>query len=609
MSKANCPLCGAELELPDGLPRHLVCCPSCRGQFKSDEAVAQSEPGARQPDPAGAFHMDTRAITQPMPAASPDPEPPPTSITPDPLGAYRGDTLAISRPGPTPSPPPPPSPMPSSAEQADRFGAFDLLEELGSSDVAVTYRARWRAQGDIVTLKVLAPGKTATSEEVDALVERARAASKLRSDGVVHIIEVRKRDDADYIASDFIEGRPLADMLDAAGPDGGAAVEVARSLAWILDRAHCAGVVHGNLKPSNVILDAMGEPHVTDFGLARELWRLSPKDLRSTSKSAVALPLYTSPEQVGGEEPTAQSDVYSIGALLYHMLTGRPPFEGRDILEVVLAVNGGGPVPPVSINHGVPPAVNAIVMKCLERKPCHRFATAEELAGDLERFLHGRKIRATVPGAGGRIVRAFALRWKAVVAVAALAGAAAVGAWSAGRSMVLPEWLAVVGGSEQRAEAALHAADDLVRGGRLDEAEAKVAPIESNERLPAWLRSGAVARLGVIHFQRGEYGRAAERFSRAIGIRPGGDAANHYLYGVALWHAGGDPSKVTAALREAIRLDPAREASAACQYHYGRACERAKEHAEARLAFERVKQLDPAYKPELVASHLAKLGR
>jgi len=498
--------------------------------------------------------------------------------------------------------------MPSSPEQADRFGAFDLLEEIGSSDVAVTYRARWRTQGDIVTLKVLAPGKTATSEEVDALVERARAASKLRSDGVVHIIEVRKRDDADYIASDFIEGRPLADMLDAAGPDGGVAVEIARSLAWILDRAHCAGVVHGNLKPSNVILDAMGEPNVTDFGLARELWRLSPEDLRSTDGSGVALPLYTAPEQLGGQPPTARSDVYSIGALLYHMLTGRPPFEGRDILEVVLSVDRGAPVPAASINRGIPPEMNAIMMKCLEREPCHRFATAEELAGDLERFLHGGKVRARIPGAGGRVVRALALRWKAAAVVAALAGSASVGAWSVSRSVALPEWLAVVGGAEQRAEAALHAADDLVRAGRLDEAEAKVAPIESDERLPAWIRSGAAARLGVIHFRRREYERAAERFSRAIGIRPGGDAGNHYLYGVALWHAGGDPRKVAAALREAIRLDPVREASAACQYHYGRACERAKEHAEARLAFERVKQLDPAFKPELVASHLAKLG-
>jgi len=605
MSKACCPLCGAELELPDGLPRHLVCCPSCRGEFKSDKAVAPSEPNWSQPDPAAGLRMDTKAITQPMPAA----EASPTSIMPDPLGAYRGDTLAVGRPAPpTPSPPPPPSPMPSSDDRTDRFGAFDLLEKIGSSDIAVTYRARWRAQGDIVTLKVLAPGKTATSEEVDALVERARAASRLRSDDVVHIIEVRKRDETDYIASDFIEGRPLADMLDAAGTDGGVAVEITRSLAWILDRAHCAGVVHGNLKPSNVILDARGEPHVMDFGLARELWRLSPEDLRSTSKSGVELPLYTSPEQLRGEEPTARSDVYSIGALLYHMLTGRPPFEGRDILEVVLAVDEGGPVPPVSINHDVPPAVNAIVMECLEREPRHRFAKAEELAGDLERFLHGRKVRARIPGAGGRMIRALALRWKAVAAVIVLAGAAAVGAWSAARSIALPEWLAVVGGTEQRAEAALDAADDLVREGRLAEAEAKIVPIDSDEALPAWLRSGAAARLGVIHFQRGEYERAAERFSRAIGIRPGGDAANHYLYGVALWHAGGDPGKVAAALREAIRLDPAREASAACQYQYGRACERAKDHDEARRAFERVVQLDPGFKPELVASHLAKLG-
>ncbi|MHC5056795.1 MAG: protein kinase domain-containing protein [Planctomycetota bacterium] len=609
MSKACCPLCGADLELPDGLPRHIVCCPACGGDFKSDEAVPPEEEQLPAPPRAAPPRIDTRAITQPIPPPPSYAEPPPTSFSPDPLGAYRGDTLAMTRPGPSPGTAPVPGAAPSAEGEGERFGAFDLLEKLGASDVAVTYRARRRAQGGLVALKVLAPGKTATSEEIAALVERARAASKLKHDGIARVIEVRRRDDTDYIASEFIQGRSLADMMDVGEPQGGDAVELARELAWILDRAHGSGVVHGDLRPSNVIVDEKGAPHLTDFGLARELWRLSPGDLRSIGGAGPAFPLYVAPEQLRGEPPTARSDIYSLGALLYRMIARRPPFEGRDVLELVLAIDRGRPVPPASVNIRVPPTVNAIVLKCLEREPAHRYETAEELASEIERFLHGKKVQTRMPGAATRLVRALALRWKGVAAVLVLAAAAAAGAWFAGRVTALPEWLAAVGGTEFRAEAALHAADDLARLGRLDEAESKLVPLESREDLPAWLRSGAAARLGVIEFRRGRYERAAARFSRAIGIRPGGDAGNHYLYGVALWHAGGDPAKVAAELGEALRLDPVRAASPACQYSYARACELAGEAAEARRAFERVIVLDPAFKPDQVSAHLAKLKK
>jgi tetratricopeptide (TPR) repeat protein len=623
MSKALCPHCNSVLDLPDGLPRHIVRCPDCKEQFASDEAVAVPGQGTPVPPPpptspptsppartsttpaAGAFRLDTRAVTKPIPPPPMGAEPPSAAFIPDPLGAYRGDTHAIARPEETA---PPASSAPADDEDGERFGPYDLLEKLGASDVAVTYRARRRAQGDLVVLKVLAPGKTSTSEEIASLVERARAASKLKHDGIARIIEVRNRDDMDYVAVDLIEGRSLAEMLEVGEPQGGEAVEMARELAWILDRAHSSGVVHGDLRPSNVIVDEKGAPHVTDFGLARELWRLSPEDLRSSSGTGPALPFYTAPEQLRGEAPTPRSDVYSLGALLYHMLTRRPPFEGRDILEAVLEIDGGQPVPPAALNARVPPTVNAIVLKCLEREPEHRFATAEELASEIERYLHGKRALTRLPGVGTKLLRTVAMRWKAAAAIVALSAAAAGGAWFAARSRSTPEWLAVLGGVERRAEAALKVSDDLVRGGMLDEAETKVAALHSDEGLPAWLRSGAAARMGNIEFRRGRYDAAADLFRRAIGLRPGGDAGNHYFYGVSLWHAGGDPKIVASELREAMRLDPERAVSAACQYEYARACELANERVEARRAFARVAELDPKFRPDLVAAHLSKLG-
>ncbi len=619
MSKALCPHCNSELDLPDGLPRHIVRCPDCKEQFASDEAVAApgqetfvppppptSTPAPTStPPPAGAFRLDTRAVTKSIPPPPMGTEPPSAASTPDPLGAYRGDTHAITRPEDAED-------RASSTAPADddgeRFGPYDLLDKLGESDVAVTYRARRRAQGDIVVLKVLAPGKTATSEEIALLMERARAASKLTHEGIARIIEVRNRDDMDYVAVDLIEGRSLAEMLEVGEPQSGEAVEMARELAWILDRAHSSGVVHGDLKPSNVIVDEKGAPHVTDFGLARELWRLSPEDLRSKTSTGPGLPLYTAPEQLRGEAPTPRSDVYGLGALLYHMLARRPPFEGRDILEAVLEIDRGRPVPPAALSARVPLTVNAIVLKCLEREPEHRFATAEELASEIERYLHGKKALTRAPGVGTKLLRTVAMRWRASAVVIALSAAAAGGAWFAARSASAPEWLAALGGAENRAEAALRAADDLVRRGQLDEAEVRVAAVDSDDDLPAWLRSGAAARLGGIEYRRGKHDAAAEQFSRAIGIRPGGDADNHYFYGISLWHAGGDPAKVAAELREALRLGSARAASAEGQYHYARACEIAGERDEARRAFERVAELDPKFKPGLVAAHLSKLG-
>ncbi|MHC4503409.1 MAG: hypothetical protein ACYTFI_08900, partial [Planctomycetota bacterium] len=173
MSKMNCPLCQAEFEVPDLPGRSSVCCPACGGEINAPQRA--------------------------MPAAKIAPAPQATDEAgPDPLAAYRGNTTLVSRP--------------PGEQEGEQFGPFDLVEKLSSSDIAVTYRARDRAKGMIVTLKVLAPGKTATREEVAVIVERARGARKLSHEGIVKVIEVGRHTGTDYIASEYIAGKSLASV-------------------------------------------------------------------------------------------------------------------------------------------------------------------------------------------------------------------------------------------------------------------------------------------------------------------------------------------------------------------------------------------------------------
>ena len=533
MSTMNCPLCKAEFEVPDLPGRSSVCCPACGGEI---EAPQRAMPSAR---------------IAPVPQA-------PDGAEPDPLAAYRGDTTLVSKP-------------PPGEQEGEKFGPFDLVGKLSSSDIAVTYRARDRAKGMVVALKVLAPGKTATREEVAVIVERARRARELSHHGIVKVIEVGRHKGTDYIASEFIAGKGLASLIEAGPLSSGQALELANKIALALDRAHDAGVVHGNLKPSNVILDEDGKPHLADFGLARELWRMTPDDLRGSADAGLPLPHYTSPEQLAGAEPTPRSDVYGVGALLYHMVTRHVPFPGKSLLEVVLEVNRGEPAPPGTINIRVPPVVGGIIMKCLQKEPAHRFQTAGELAGEIQRYLHGGKVRAAPPGPARRLARALGRRWRVTVGVALLGAAVVGGAYVAARSERLAGLLGLA-----------------PRGASGGEAE-------------------RLRRAGVADFHAGRHPQAAEAFRQARDLRPD-DAGLRYLYSVALWHAGGDAGEVARAMAEALRLDPARARSARFQYEYARACERASMPTEARAAFERVRRLDGSFKKGRVAAHLEGLG-
>jgi len=492
-------------------------------------------------------------------------------------------------------------PVPATASSGGEFfGQYELISKLGASDVAVSYRARDSSRGAIVVLKVLAPGRAATREEIACMIERARRARTLDHPGIAKLLDIGQVDGTDYLASEFVEGRSLASAAEGGALQVGEAVELVGTVAEALDFAHSRGAVHGNLKPSNVIVDDRGRPRLVDFGLAREFWRLGRDGLKAACSSGGPPPWHMAPEQLRGEEPTARSDVYGLGAVLYHVLARKPPHQARTLLELALLADRGVASPPSAANLRVPPAVDAIVMKCLERDPAHRFSSAGELASEIDRFMRGQKLRASSPGPMRRLARTLRARSRSVFAVGLAAALAALAAHvAAGRLRGAADR------PDARALAAIDEAVELGAKGLWDEGVKRLSEVSALEGLSENARSRLAACVGVAELRRGRPAAAAEALRRALSLRPL-DAELHYLLGIALWHARTDAREVARELGEALRLDPARGRSARFQYEYGRACEEAGLTTEAAAAFARVAEIDPAYKPELVRAHLAR---
>ncbi|MBC8869578.1 MAG: protein kinase [Planctomycetes bacterium] len=274
-----------------------------------------------------------------------------------------------------------------------RFGDYELLEELGRGGMGVVYRARQIGQDHEVAVKMILRGQLASAEDRERFRAEAEAASRLDHPGIVPVHEVGELDGRPYFSMKYIRGPTLSQLL-ADGP------LPPRETAGILDAvsraihfAHQNGVLHRDLKPSNILIDEDGQPHLTDFGLAKRI-----TDAVSITKSGAVLgtPAYMAPEQAAGArgEVSPVSDVYSLGAILYHMLTGRPPFQAASPVDTVLMVLEQDPVPPRVINATVDRDLEMIALRCLQKPPDLRYGSAESLAGDLDAFLHNKPIAA-----------------------------------------------------------------------------------------------------------------------------------------------------------------------------------------------------------------------
>ncbi len=319
------------------------------------------------------------------------------------------------------------------------FGDYELLEELGRGGMGVVFRARQVNLNRTVALKMILAGRLASAAEVRRFKLEAEAAAGLEHPGIVPVFEIGEHDGQHFFSMAYVEGRSLAQQL-ADGPlPAGAAARMLAQIAVTMAFAHQRGVIHRDLKPGNILLDHRDQPRVVDFGLAR---RLSVDSSLTGSGQLVGTPNYMSPEQItGGADSVAPAaDIYALGGILYCMLTGHPPFQAATPAQTMSQAVAVNPLAPHVVNPAVPRDLSTICLKCLHKAPGDRYATSQDLADDLGRFLEDLPIRARPLG---RVELARRWLWKRRRKAASVAGVvlgtlAFVGAawsgWAAWRS-------------------------------------------------------------------------------------------------------------------------------------------------------------------------------
>jgi WD40 repeat protein len=298
---------------------------------------------------------------------------------------------------------------------------YEVLRELGRGGMGVVYQARQVALHRLVALKMILAGSHAGEAELARFRAEAEAVARLQHPHIVQIFEVGEQNGLPYFSLEFCPGGSLAAKLDGTPLPPDRATQLVQMLARAMHAAHQAGIVHRDLKPANVLLTADGTPKITDFGLAKKLDDAAGP---TASGAVMGTPSYMAPEQAGGKSKQIgpAADVYALGAILYELLTGRPPFKAATSLDTILQVMSDEPVPPRRLQPKVPRDLETICLKCLEKEARKRYGSAQDLAEDLRRFHEGRPIVARPVGVVGRT-----WRWcRRNPLVATLATAAAV---------------------------------------------------------------------------------------------------------------------------------------------------------------------------------------
>ena len=284
-----------------------------------------------------------------------------------------------------------------SEEMPREFGDYELLEEIGRGGQGVVFRAWQRSLSRTVAVKIIGIGQFATNAHLKRLRREAEAAAKLNHPGIVPIYEVGERDGTYYFSMRFVEGDCLDEAVSRGSISVRQAAELIAKVARTVHYAHEHGILHRDIKPGNILLDANGEPHLTDFGLARLVEHGSTV---TGSLEVMGTPSYMAPEQAVGNNAGVNraTDVYGLGAVLYELLTGHPPFAGGTTYETIHLLLDSEPRQPRLWNRKIDRDLSAVCLKCLEKNPRYRYSSALELAEDLERWLWHEPIRAKRSG-------------------------------------------------------------------------------------------------------------------------------------------------------------------------------------------------------------------
>jgi tetratricopeptide (TPR) repeat protein/tRNA A-37 threonylcarbamoyl transferase component Bud32 len=360
---------------------------------------------------------------------------------------------------------------------------YEILGELGRGGMGVVYKARQVRLNRVVALKMILAGDHAGPEAADRFLAEAESIARLHHPHIVQIFAFGDCDGRPYFEMEYVAGGSLSDRLDGTPWPARDAARLVETLARAIHEAHRLGIVHRDLKPANILLSADGIPKVADFGLAK--W-LDVETGLTRTQLIVGSPSYMAPEQAGpGSAPVGPAaDVYSLGSILYELLTGRPPFQAATVLETLEQVRSDEPIAPTRLRPRLPRDLVTICLKCLEKEPVRRYASAGELAEDLRRFEAGETIRAR-PVVGHERLWRWCRREPAVASLALALLAGLVG--------VATQWW--------RAES--HLKDALHQRGRAEENARR--QVEANRALQSANKSERTARR-----------RAQERFNAAM---------------------------------------------------------------------------------------------
>lgn len=286
------------------------------------------------------------------------------------------------------------------------IGDYLILKELGRGGMGVVYQAQHRILKRYVALKMVSSGTLAGSSSQQRFLTEARSVAHLHHAGIVQIFDFGQLDDVPWFALEFVEGGDLQKFLRSKPHNPMASAALVAAVCRAMQYAHDKGILHRDLKPANILLDGFGNPKIADFGLAKAI---ESSDSGTTRDGVVmGSPSYMSPEQARGEFSTltAKSDQYSIGAILYQMLTARPPFVSEHPLETMMLVVNNDPVAPMHLQPGIPVDIETICLKAMQKTPSARYANCAAMADDLDRFVRGEPILARPISRAQR-----ALRW------------------------------------------------------------------------------------------------------------------------------------------------------------------------------------------------------